>query len=191
MDLIQQKLIYKENKMNWLEKIRDNFIPIERLYNKNFYTDKVASLLLRLPLNEVNQEVALVLFLSKGYSKHKLLKLYQKQNRIIAKINKQMDKFKVYDARIKRYVQTLVVKYGKGIEYLILGEILEKDFKINFPYSPQEVYEDKGYALCAQIEVALNRIGAYFIEKDVRVLKSIRQLIKDNIVQEKLLKADD
>ena len=56
--------------MNWFKKIRDNLIPIEKLYNKFFYTDKVAALLLQLPYQELNQETALVQLLSKGFTKY-------------------------------------------------------------------------------------------------------------------------
>lgn len=170
--------------MNWFEKIRDNFIPIEKLYNKHFYSDKVASLLLRIPLSEVNQETSLVFLLQRGFSKYKLLKLYRRQIKLELDINKAMDRFRIYDSRTKKYVQTVQVKYGQGIEYLLLGEILEKDFKFKFNYSPEQIVEDNGYALCADIEQVINRISDYFRDGNKQILKSI----KDLLLQQKLEK---
>ena len=177
--------------MNIIEKIRDNFIPIEKLYNKFFYSEKVASLLLKKPLNEIGQDTALVLFLSPEISKSKLLKLYKKQNTLILKITRSLDQFKVYDASSKKYFQPMKINYGTGIEYLILGEILERDFKFNFNYTPEEVYMDKGLKLCSNIEIVLNRIGDYFRDKNSKTLKSIRNLISENIKNERLERLDD
>lgn len=177
-------------KLNWLEKIRDNFIPIEKLYNKFFVSDKVASLLLRIPISEVNQETSLVFLLQKGFSKHRLLKLYKKQVKLELKITDAMSRFRVYDPRSRKYIQTVNVKYGQGIEYLLLGEILEKDFKFKFPYTPQDIADDQGYALCSDIEQVMNRIGDYFIDHNKQTLKSIKDLLKEQQLAKKLADED-
>lgn len=176
--------------MNFFEKIRDNFIPIEKLYNKYFYSDKVASLLLKTPLSEINQETSLVFLLQKGFSKHQLLKLYKKQIKLELKINSAMSKFRIYDPRSKKYVQTIQVKYGRGIEYLLLGEILEKDFRFKFNYSPSQIMQDQGYALCADIEQIINRIGDYFIDGNKNTLKAIKQLLEEQELIKKLSDED-
>lgn len=173
-------------KLSWFEKIRDNFIPIEKLYNKFFYTDKVASLLLQIPLSEVNQETSLVFLLQKGFSKYHLLKLFKKQTKLELKVTNAMSQFRVYDPRSKKYIQTVQVKYGQGIEYLLLGEILEKDFKFRFNYTPQQIAEDQGYALCADIEQVLNRIGDYFTDHNKQTLKAIKRLLKEQELAKKL-----
>lgn len=172
--------------MNWFEKIRDNLIPIEKLYNKFFYTDKVASLLLKLPISEVGDETALVQFLSKGFSKYDLLKLYRKQQKYELYINKAMAKFRVYDSNTRKYIQLIRIQYGQGIEYLLLGEILERDYKFNFKFTPQQIAEDNGYLLCTQIEQALNRMPDYFKDKDKNTLRAIRKMIKEEQILKKL-----
>lgn len=172
--------------LNWFEKIRDNFIPIEKLYNKFFYTDKVASLLLRIPVSEVNQETSLVFLLQKGFSKYQLLKLHKKQIKLELDINKNMSKFRIYDSKTRTYIQTVQVKYGQGIEYLLLGEILERDFKFRFNYTPQQIVEDNGYALCSDIEQVMNRIGDYFKDNNKQTLNSIKDMLKQQQLVKKL-----
>lgn len=172
--------------MNYFEKVRDNFIPIQKLYNKFFYSEKVASLLLRMPLSQVNQETAIVFFLSKAYSKHKLLKLYKRQFQLELKINKALDKFKVYDPMARQYVQPIRVKYGQGIEYLILGEILEQDFGFKFDFTPEEIMADGGQELCGYIEQVINRMGDYFREPRKQTLNSIKELINKQRIAKKL-----
>lgn len=176
--------------MNWFEKIRDNFIPIERLYNKSFYTDKVASLLTKIPLKQVNQETALVIFLSKGFSKYRLLKLFAKQSKLILSINKALEKYKVYDPNSRKYVQLIQIQYGIGIEYLLLGEILEREYGFKFDYSAEEIIEDKGQAFCNKVELVLNRIGDYFIDNKKTTLKNIHRFIKEVRLEEKVAKED-
>lgn len=165
--------------MNWLEKIRDNFIPIQKLYSKFFYSDRVASLLLRIPLADVNQETSLVFFMQKGFSKYQLLKAHRRQQSLEVKIHKAMNKFRVYNPQIKQYVQTVRVKFGTGIEYLLLGEILERDYGFNFESTPEEIMEDGGKYLCSQIEAVMNRIGAYFTDKKKSTLISIKKMIQE------------
>lgn len=172
--------------LTWFEKIRDNFIPIEKLYNKFFYTDKVASLLLKIPVAEVNQETSLLFLLQRGFSKYELLKLHKKQVKLELKITSAMSRFRVYDPHSKRYVQTVQVKYGHGIEYLLLGEILEKDFKFKFNYTPEQIAQDQGYALCADIEQVINRIGDYFTDHNRQTLKAIKDLLKQQELAKKL-----
>lgn len=169
--------------MNWFQKIRDNLIPIEKLYNKFFYTDKVASLLLRIPYQEINQETALVHFLNKGFSKYELLKIYKRQLKYELYINKAMSKFRVYDPRIRKHVQLVKVTFGQGIEYLLLGEILEREYGFKFRFTPQQIAEDNGKQLCMQIEQVLNRVGDYFKDKNKNTLKAIIKMIE----QEQLL----
>lgn len=176
--------------LTWFEKIRDNFIPIEKLYNKFFYTEKVASLLLKTPLADIGQETSLVFLLQKGFSKYELLKLYKRQVNLELRITNAMSQFRVYDPHTKKYVQTVQVKYGQGIEYLLLGEILEKDYKFKFNYSPQQIVEDKGYALCADIEQVLNRIGDYFKDHNPQTLKSIKQLLKEQDIAKRIADAE-
>lgn len=168
--------------MNWFQKIRDNLIPIEKLYNKFFYTDKVASLLLKLPYQELNQETALVQFLNKGFTKYQLLKLYNRQLKYELFINKSMSKFRIYDPHIKKYVQLVKVQFGQGIEYLLLGEILEKEYGFKFSFSPQQIAEDNGKRLCMQIEQVLNRIGDYFKDKNKNTLKAIKKMIEEQMI---------
>ena len=169
--------------MNWFEKIRDNLIPIEKLYNKFFYTDKVASLLLKLPYQELNQETALVQFLNKGFSKYDLLKLHKRQVKYELYINKSMGKFRIYDPRLRKHIQLVKVQYGQGIEYLLLGEILEREYGFRFKFTPQQIAEDNGKQLCIEIEQVLNRMPDYFKDKNKNTLKAIRKMIE----QEQLL----
>ena len=169
--------------MNWFQKIRDNLIPIERLYNKFFYTDKVASLLLKLPYQELNQETALVQLLHKGFTKYQLLKLYKKQLKYEMYINKAMSRFRIYDPHIRKHIQVVKVIYGQGIEYLLLGEILEREYGFKFKFTPQQIAEDNGKQLCIQIEQVLNRIPDYFRDKNKATLNSIKKMIE----QERLL----
>ena len=169
--------------MNWFQKIRDNLIPIEKLYNKFFYTDKVASLLLKLPYQELNQETALVQFLNKGFSKYQLLKLHKKQLKYELYINKAMSKFRVYDPQLRKHVQLIRIQFGQGIEYLLLGEILEREYGFKFKFTPQQIAEDNGKQLCMQIEQVLNRVGDYFKDKNKNTLKAIKKMIE----QEQLL----
>lgn len=177
--------------MNWLEKIRDNFIPIEKLYNKNFYTDKVAALLLELPLSSAQGETSLVMYTSKGKTKHEILKQYRKQAKIIARITKQMDKFRIYDPNSRQYIQTVRIQYGQGLEYLILGEILERKYGFKFPFRPEDIQYDRGKELCENIELALNRLPAYFKDKKYSTLKNIQTLIKQRIHTWRLQRAED
>lgn len=172
--------------MNYFEKIRDNFIPINNLLDKFFYTDKVASLFLKIPYQELNQETALVNLLSKGFTKYRLLQLYKKQKRYELKIHKAMSKFRVYDTRIRKYIQLVNVKYGQGIEYLLLGEILEREYGFKFDFTPEQIAEDNGYALCAEIEQVLNRLSDYFKSNDKRTLKAIQQMTKEQQLALKL-----
>ena len=169
--------------MNWFKKIRDNLIPIEKLYNKFFYTDKVAALLLQIPYQELNQETALVQLLSKGFTKYELLKLHKRQLKYELYINKAMSKFRIYDPQIRKHVQLVRVQFGHGIEYLLLGEILEREYGFKFDFTPQQIAEDNGKQLCMQIEQVINRIGDYFKDKNKNTLKAIKQMIQ----QEQLL----
>ena len=173
--------------MKWFQKIRDNFIPIERLYNKFFYTDKVASLLLKIPYQELNQETALVQLLNRGYTKYQLLKLYKRQLKYELYINKAMSKFRVYDPNIRKYIQLVKINYGQGIEYLLLGEILEREYGFKFKFTPQQIAEDNGKQLCMQIEQVLNRISDYFKDNNKDTLNSIKRMIK----QEQLIQQID
>lgn len=177
--------------MNYFEKIRDNFININTLLNKFFYTDKVASLLLKIPYQELNQETALVNLLQKGFTKYHLLQLYKKQKRYELRIHKAMSKFRVYDTRIRKHIQLINVKYGQGIEYLLLGEILEKDYGFKFDFTPEQIAEDNGYALCAEIEQVINRLSDYFKSKDKRTLKAIQNMTKEQQLAMKLAKEDE
>ena len=102
------------------------------------------------------------------------------------KITSAMSRFRVYDPHSKRYVQTVQVKYGHGIEYLLLGEILEKDFKFKFNYTPDQIVQDQGYALCADIEQVMNRIGDYFTDHNRQTLKAIKDLLKQQELAKKL-----
>ena len=177
--------------MNYFEKIRDNLIPIEKLYNKFFYTDKVASLFLKLSCQELNQETALVDFLKRGFTKYKLLQLYKKQKKYELKIHKAMSKFSVYDPRIRKHIQLINIKYGQGIEYLLLGEILERDYGFKFDFTPEQIAEDNGYALCGEIEQVLNRLPDYFKTNDKRILNAIRQITKEQQLAIKLAREDE
>lgn len=165
--------------MNWFEKIRDNQIPIQKLYNKFFYSDKVGALLLQIPVTEMNQETALILMMQKGFSKHKLLKLFKKQQKLEIKIAKAMNKFRVYDPMAKTYVQTVRVKFGQGIEYLLLGEILESDYGFKFNHTPDQIVEDGGKDLCSQIEQIMNRLPDYYKDRKKSTLISIKKMIKE------------
>ena len=177
--------------MNWFEKVRDNFIPMNSLLNKFFYTEKVASLLLKCPMSDIGQETSLIFLVQKGFTKYQLLKLYKKQMRLIMKIEKAMARFRVYDTTTKKYVQTIHIRYGQGIEYLILGEILERDFGFSFKYTPKEIAEDKGQALCSDIEQVMNRIGDYFQDKNRKTLKSIQNMVKEQQIQRKIANAEE
>ena len=172
--------------MKWFKKIRDNLIPIEKLYNKFFYTDKVASLLLKIPYQELNQETALVQLLSKGFTKYELLKLYKRQLKYELYINKAMSKFRVYDPRIRKHVQLVRVSYGQGIEYLLLGEILEREYGFKFKFTPQQIAEDHGKRLCIQIEQVLNRMPDYFKDNNRNTLRAIKKLIEQEQLMSQL-----
>ena len=177
--------------MNFFEKIRDTGIPITRLNNKFFYTDKIASLLLKLPYNEINQETALVNFLAKGFSKHHLLKLYEKQQKLAVFISNSMAKFKVYDPNSRKYVQLLQIKYGHGSEYLIMGEILEREYGFKFNFTPKQISEDGGKQLCYQIEQVFNRLPDYFRDKNKNTLKAIKRMIKEEQIAIKIENAEE
>ena len=175
------------HELNFFEKIRDNFIPIEKLYNKFFYTDKVGALLLGIPYTELNGETALINLLHKGYSKHHLLKLYDKQLKLEVRINKFMNKFRIYDPQIRKYVQQIKIQFGQGIEYLLLGEILEKDYGFKFDFTPNEVAVDNGRELCNLIELAINRMTDYFqSDRSRNTLRSIHKMIFEQRLAKKL-----
>lgn len=176
--------------MNWFQKIRDNMIPIEKLYNKFFYTDKVASLLLKIPYQELNGETALVHLLSKGFSKYELLKLYNRQLKYEIYINKAMSQFRVYDPRIRKHVQLIKVQYGQGIEYLLLGEILEREYGFRFKFTPQQIAEDNGKQLCSQIEQVMNRVYDYFRDNNKNTLKAIQKMLEQELVLSQLEDAE-
>ena len=102
-----------------------------------------------------------------------------------------MSKFRVYDPTIKKHVQIVNVSYGLGIEYLLLGEILERDYGFSFFFTPQEIQEDKGYALCSEIEQVLNRMPDYYTSKDKKVLKAIQKMSKEQQIAVRLAKQED
>jgi hypothetical protein len=94
-----------------------------------------------------------------------------------------MSKFRIYDPQIRKHVQLVRVQFGHGIEYLLLGEILEREYGFKFDFTPQQIAEDNGKQLCMQIEQVINRIGDYFKDKNKNTLKAIKQMIQ----QEQLL----
>ena len=97
-----------------------------------------------------------------------------------------MSKFRIYDPRIRKHVQVVKVVYGQGIEYLLLGEILEREYGFKFKFTPQQIAEDNGKRLCIQIEQVINRIPDYFRDKNKNTLKAIKKLIEQEQILSQL-----
>ena len=117
---------------------------------------------------------------------YELLSLYKRQLKYELYINKAMSKFRIYDPRIRKHVQVVKVVYGQGIEYLLLGEILEREYGFKFKFTPQQIAEDNGKRLCIQIEQVINRIPDYFRDKNKNTLKAIKKLIEQEQILSQL-----
>ena len=102
-----------------------------------------------------------------------------------------MNRFKFYNPGTRKYEQTVEISAGIGWEYLILGDILEKKYKIKFDYSMIEVQTDKGRSLCALIQTAYNRIQDYFDNKNYNTLVNIRDYIKQERINSRIVESQE
>lgn len=170
-------------------KLIDNFFK-DKLYNKFFISEKVASVLLETPEKVINGETSLIVLVNK-FSAYKLYKAYNKQLKLDNHISKMMNRFKFYNPGTRKYEQTVEISAGIGWEYLILGDILEKKYKIKFDYSMIEVQVDKGKSLCALIQTAYNRIQDYFDNKNYNTLVNIRDYIKQERINSRIVESQE